>query len=321
MTSIESLVESFWRDKARGLLLGQACADALASPHRGAVVVSEARFREDAAAATPLRHTAATALSVAVAEYVGVHGAIDDIDRDSLETSMAHMWWASQDREGYGPDDMRQFRAVLESRPELRGTESTGPRQGVSPPLVTSSLCLATLNPARLSRLAQDCASLLSSDPAERAGAGVFACAVAMAMGSDPQRTVNSEQVLRRLKETAGSAFAPELDVVRQLASTATPAAAARVFLADGAGADATVPIALLAYLRCPDDPVETVGFAIRAGGPTTTIAAMAGAMAGARHGVDGLPQPWLSRLESSDRLSSLADRVAERHTAEIDSS
>ena len=53
----------------------------------------------------------------------------------------------------------------------------------------------------------------------------------------------------------------------------------------------------LYAFLRSPDDWWETVCTAIGVGGDTDTMAAMAGAVAGARVGVSALPAPLVARL------------------------
>jgi ADP-ribosylglycohydrolase len=53
----------------------------------------------------------------------------------------------------------------------------------------------------------------------------------------------------------------------------------------------------LYAFLRSPDDYWETVCTAIAVGGDTDTMAAISGAISGARVGVDGLPQSLLSRV------------------------
>jgi ADP-ribosylglycohydrolase len=53
----------------------------------------------------------------------------------------------------------------------------------------------------------------------------------------------------------------------------------------------------LYAFLRTPDDWWETVCTAIAVGGDTDTMAAMAGAIAGARRGVSALPAALIARL------------------------
>jgi len=58
-----------------------------------------------------------------------------------------------------------------------------------------------------------------------------------------------------------------------------------------------TVLWALYSFLHSPDDYWTTICTAIRIGGDTDTLAAMAGAISGARLGPEALPQPLLDRL------------------------
>ena len=58
-----------------------------------------------------------------------------------------------------------------------------------------------------------------------------------------------------------------------------------------------TVVWALYAFLHSPDDYWTTICTAIRIGGDTDTLAAMAGAIAGARLGLEALPSSLLERL------------------------
>lgn len=50
---------------------------------------------------------------------------------------------------------------------------------------------------------------------------------------------------------------------------------------------------------------------AIRVGGDTDTVGAMAGAIAGARFGVDAIPRRWLDPLEDGDRDRSHLEQQA----------
>ena len=54
-----------------------------------------------------------------------------------------------------------------------------------------------------------------------------------------------------------------------------------------------TVPVALHAWLTHPDDYRGAVQTAIRCGGDTDTVAAITGAIVGARVGVGGVPEAW----------------------------
>jgi ADP-ribosylglycohydrolase len=49
---------------------------------------------------------------------------------------------------------------------------------------------------------------------------------------------------------------------------------------------------------------------AILMGGDTDTIAAMAGALSGAFLGASAIPEQWRARVEASDRITALADRL-----------
>lgn len=51
--------------------------------------------------------------------------------------------------------------------------------------------------------------------------------------------------------------------------------------------------------------------FAVRIGGDADTIAAMAGAIAGARFGASAIPERWLAGLEDEGRGRSHVERLA----------
>ncbi len=76
--------------------------------------------------------------------------------------------------------------------------------------------------------------------------------------------------------------------------------------------AQVSVPIALWCAVTFPEDPAQAIGYAAAIGGDTDTIAAMAGAIAGAYHGADALPKIWVDRLENEargrDHVIGLAD-------------
>ncbi len=72
----------------------------------------------------------------------------------------------------------------------------------------------------------------------------------------------------------------------------------------------------LYAFLRSPDDYWETICTAIGVGGDTDTMAAIAGAISGARLGVEALPTELLGRLNDrgewgADALVELANSCA----------
>ena len=71
-----------------------------------------------------------------------------------------------------------------------------------------------------------------------------------------------------------------------------------------------SLPVAVWMYLRFVDDPEQALITAASTGHDSDTIAAMTGALMGARHGTGWIPDRWLHELEYRDELTSLADRL-----------
>ncbi len=77
-----------------------------------------------------------------------------------------------------------------------------------------------------------------------------------------------------------------------------------------------TVPVAIYAFLRHPDDYRTAIESVIRCGGDTDTVAAITGALVGARVGKAGIPTEWLDRWcdwpRSMRYMEELGERLAE---------
>jgi ADP-ribosylglycohydrolase len=76
-----------------------------------------------------------------------------------------------------------------------------------------------------------------------------------------------------------------------------------------GAGwiAEEAFATGLLCFLMYPDDPVAAIRRAAVTSGDSDSIACLAGAFAGARHGLDAWPADWVERIEYRDRLLAMA--------------
>ena len=164
-------------------------------------------------------------------------------------------------------------------------------------------------DPAALRRAAAEQSRITHLDP--RCTAGAVAVAGAVALASRPSVFV-AEQALATVAEWAGAedaATGAALGLVGEWLPLSPRMAAKRLQAAglDPAYAGAwrgisafvvpSVAWSLYAFLRSPDDYWETVCTAIAVGGDTDTMAAIAGAMAGARLGPGALPRPLLERL------------------------
>lgn len=74
----------------------------------------------------------------------------------------------------------------------------------------------------------------------------------------------------------------------------------------DGWVAEEALATGLLCFLLFPSDPVAVLRRAAVTRGDSDSIACLAGAFAGARHGLSAWPDDWLRRIEYRDRLTVL---------------
>ncbi|USX53476.1 ADP-ribosylglycohydrolase family protein [Lentzea sp. HUAS12] len=71
--------------------------------------------------------------------------------------------------------------------------------------------------------------------------------------------------------------------------------------------AEEALATGLYCAIRHADDPVRALVRAARTSGDSDSIAALAGAFAGAAHGVEAWPADWVARIEYRDQLAALA--------------
>jgi len=75
--------------------------------------------------------------------------------------------------------------------------------------------------------------------------------------------------------------------------------------------AEEALATALLCFLLFPDEPQAALQRAATTSGDSDSIAALAGAFAGAAYGIDAFPAPWRARIEYADRLEAVAAGLA----------
>jgi ADP-ribosylglycohydrolase len=122
---------------------------------------------------------------------------------------------------------------------------------------------------------------------------------------SAAERAASTQEVRRGLENALQLASGP----------SPAPSEAARV-LGNSSAAHLSVPLAVYAG-ACGSDFDSCVSYAVRAGGDTDTIGAMAGAIAGARFGAGAIPGRWLDALERGPRGVEHVEGLAERLAAE----
>ncbi len=303
------------RTRVRGALLGLACGDALGAPFEGERSVNAADAAAWAAAAAPLRVTDDTVLTLVLAEHLADRGG--QVHQDELVLAFARAWSADPGR-GYGGAVQGLFARVIEGTPwrEASGSQFGGAGSlgnGAAMRVAPAGVAATDLN--RVADLARRSAAVTHAHPLGQDGAAVQACAVTLAAASTPGTTVNRAAWCRRLAAAAGGpAYATALNRVAGFTPDTVPKDVAAT-VGNGVEAVQAVPAALAAFFAQPDQPRDAIQFAIQLGGDTDTIAAMTGALAGARCGSSALPPPWLQRLEFAERLVSAAERLAETAT------
>lgn len=300
-----------------GLLLGTALGDGLGRPFEGTPRPAPASVRQAAEADVELTWTDDTAMSIALTEWlIAAEGAVTD--EDLLVAFFAEAWQREPWR-GYGSGPPRIFTAHLAGRPwreaatalfGAQGSFGNGGAMRVAPVAVVAADVRAA------SRMGRMTAAVTHAHPLAQDGAAVQAVAAYLALRDDPAVPLDRIGFLSSVMQTVEtSEFGEALLRIGELHYSAQPRQIASV-LGNSIEALRSVPAALACFLLHADDPAEAVLTAVRCGGDADTIAAMAGALAGARCGAGAFPEQWTSRLEQVDRLRELGRALARRGLA-----
>ncbi|GAA3645111.1 hypothetical protein GCM10022267_34830 [Lentzea roselyniae] len=300
-------------DKCRGLLLGAGLGDALGAPFQGRATVDADTLTAEERAPSLLVHTDDTALAIVLAEHLAARRDTDVLDEDALAREFA----AARKREpwrGFESGTPPVFgllhagvawSAAAKAFLQAQSSQGNGAAGRVAP------VALVSTNVSHTKQLALRSAAVTHAHAHGRHGAECQAVAAHLALHSDPAQPLDGYRFLRDIAEVLPSRlWRDKLDHVSHLADSADPTHAAHA-LGNDSSALSSVPLALLAFLRNPDDPADAIRYAVRAGGATDTIAGMAGALAGARTGIGALPRSWLRRFHTTGKLCRLADQLA----------
>jgi len=296
--------------KFLGSLLGVALGDAIGASWEGHRTAAKHEIELIARISHPLRYTDDTHMTIGMAEsliechgFDGNHMAERFIDNYSKEP------WR-----GYGPGPPRVFGLIKSGMAwdEAAGHIYQGGSFGNGAAMRIAPVGLFFWNDyTKLREVAYLSSRITHSHVLGMDGAALQAMAIALAVAENPAMPLSSQSFLSCLIN-----FATE-DVYRtKIAQFSTllgqPHDRQEVVKQLGHGIEAfnSVPTAIFTFLAHPQDFVSTVIYAVSLGGDTDTIASMAGAIAGAYLGIDGLPSQWLGQLENRDYISNLADRL-----------
>ncbi|MDV6011277.1 ADP-ribosylglycohydrolase family protein [Haloechinothrix sp. LS1_15] len=306
-----------------GLLLGTALGDAFGAAFEGRPFVDGSEVdaaTAPLASAEVLVHTDDTALTLVLAEHIadrvaGRAAVADPLDEDALAREFAAAWRGEPWR-GYGSGAALIFKLICEGAPWREATYSLfggAGSYGNGGAMRAAPVAIAGNGLHLAAELGRRQAVLTHAHEHGQRGAELQAAASYLALERDPAPLVlDADQFRQDLARVVRSReWHEKLDRIGELLLTGAPPEHAARALGNDVSALGSVPLALLAFLTTPDDPVATVRYAIRAGGDTDTIAAMAGALSGARNGVAALPESWIARVEARQRIERVANRLS----------
>jgi poly(ADP-ribose) glycohydrolase ARH3 len=294
-------------DRARGALLGTFVGDALGMPFEGRSpgAVPE-RVAMQAARLGCGTYTDDTQMMIALAESLLEHGGVDI---QALGRAFAD---AHDPRRGYGSgttEVLRLVRAGSHPREAARsvfggkGSLGNGAAMRVAPAAV-----LYTHDDAARAASTRESAGVTHAHAIAIDAAVAQAAAIAAALKGEPP-----------LAAALKAATTPELrdrlaDAVQLLDARPAPAELAAA-LGNRPTAHESVPAAI--YAAAAHESAErAISFAVRCGGDTDTLAAMAGAIAAARTGASAIPRHWLDALEQGPKGRGHVERLADRLVA-----
>lgn len=317
--SAQGVMSGLLRERIAGLLLGTAVGDALGLPREGLTARRATRLFGP----PPLRHAFLlgrgmcsddTEHTCLVAQaWLAARG---DVARFPRALAWRLRWWLLGLPAGVGFATLRAcLRLWLGYSPERSGVFSAGN----GPAMRSAVLAACTLGePAALEAAVRASTRVTHADP--RAEQGALAVALVAQAALQQGRALDPGAVLgRAYAAVAGSELKARLVAVQRLVANGDEADTFRATLGIGERVSGyvnqTVPAALFCWGRWHGDFRATVEAAIGLGGDTDTVAAIAGALAGATVGAAGIPQPWVAGLLEWPRSARWLGRVAEALT------
>lgn len=288
--------------RARGALLGTFVGDALGMPFEGAapeaipehVEMIDARLGRGT-------YTDDTQMMIALAESLRDRGQVD-------EEHLARAFQEAYDpKRGYGRGTRRVLELWAAGTPvtaaaaqvfDGQGSRGNGAAMRIAPIAVRFAH-----DPDRLRDQATRSARVTHAHPVGIDAAVVQAAAIGAALRTD-------DILEAALAAVQTQEMRDGLLAVDDLLAATGGAVEAHRQLESSSDAQRSVCAAIYAALMNPSFE-QAVTFAVGLGGDTDTVAAMAGAIAGARHGDSCIPSRWLEALEDGERGRRHVEQIA----------
>ena len=276
------------QDRFIGSLLGLALGDALGAKYEGGFAARSLWRLICLRRPGVLRWTDDTQMALGLARSLAAHSGVD---QDALARG-----WAAEARwnRGYGPGALRILKQVRVGTPWQQAVRSVYPdgSYGNGAAMRVAPIGLLHDDPHERRRAAEQSARVTHAHPLGVEGAVLIAEAVHLALHDAV--AINALRAVCTQPQ-----FTERIDALPALLATNSSTKEVAQRLGRGVVAHESCVTALYAYLRFRDAPFEEmVSFVNEMGGDTDTIAAMAGALYGARFGTERLPAASLAKLE-----------------------
>lgn len=280
-------------------LLGGALGDSVGLPSEGINAARISRLRTG-----PLRQSLVFGRGMvsddtehAVMTLLSLHECEGDVDRFAKCLGRRLRWWLASVPAGIGLATARSIiKLWLGIRPQSSGVFSAGNGPLMRAPVI--GVWFAD-NPKKREEFIRASTAITHCDPRAAEAAYMIAEATAIAANERP----SADEILNRLEHHIVS------DEMRLRYAKLREHLAARHNVGEFANsfsrkngyvsgfAPDTAAVALYAWLLHRGDFTATIESVVRAGGDTDTVAFVAGAIAGAEVGIDGLNTTWLNTL------------------------
>ena len=164
-------------------------------------------------------------------------------------------------------------------------------------------------NAEKIREIAYKSAEITHTHMLGKEGAALQAYAVALAVKAESE-SFNPIDFLEKLIEfTRVDAYKEKLEKAKALLKNDDKREVIRS-LGNRVEALNSVPTAIYCFAKHHESYAKAVLYAISLGGDTDTIGAMTGAVAGAYHGIENIPNAWKQKLERRDYIERLADEL-----------
>lgn len=305
------------RSKFKGSLLGTAVGDALGMPVEGwslsRIESTYGELREMMPGFLPAgSYTDDTEMMIGIAETIIERGFVDP---DLLIKKFLEKF---DPRRSYGISTIMVFDLIRSGVPwreasarifNGQGSYGNGAAMRIAPVAVFYHDDFEMLKKAVI-----DASRVTHTHPLGIEGALLQALAIALATRSDPKRPLDKESFIEELHAHAESdVFREKMKTIKRFLTAESPRKVDVVReLGNGYEAFTSVPTAICAFLLHSESFEDAVAYAVSLGGDADTIGAMTGAISGAFHGFEAIPQRWLQKLENRQYIETLAEKLWE---------